>query len=112
MSRRNIALAMLVGLGGLLVGAAATASGAAASTNGTARVTLTVGVIQDLDTPNVTAGFLVSSFELWNLQYASLTDKAAADFAITPGLAESWKASADGLSYTYTLRPGLKWSDG
>jgi peptide/nickel transport system substrate-binding protein len=75
-------------------------------------VTLTIGLQQDLDSPNVTAGFLVSSFELWNLQYATLTDKAADDFATIPGLAESWEASPDGLTYTYTLRDGLQWSDG
>ncbi|MCU1358954.1 MAG: hypothetical protein JWN99_243 [Ilumatobacteraceae bacterium] len=111
MSRRHVGLAMLVGLGGLVAGAAATATGVAASTDD-ARVTLTVGVIQDLDSPNVTAGFLVSSYELWNLQYATLTDKAADDFATTPGLAESWTASDDGLTYTYKLRKDLKWSDG
>ena len=75
-------------------------------------VTLTVGVIQDLDTPNVTAGFLVSSYEVWNLQYATLTDKAATDFATEPSLAESWVEGDGGLSYTYTLREGLEWSDG
>ena len=111
MSRRTVALAMLVGLGGLVAGAAV-ATGAGASSDDEARITLTVGVIQDLDSPNVTAGFLVSSFELWNLQYATLTDKAAADFATTPGLAESWEAADDGLTYTYHLRDGLKWSDG
>jgi peptide/nickel transport system substrate-binding protein len=77
-----------------------------------APVTLTVGLLQDLDSPNVTAGYLVSSYEVWNLQYATLTDKAAADFATEPGLAESWTASDDGLTYTYTLREGLLWSDG
>jgi peptide/nickel transport system substrate-binding protein len=75
-------------------------------------VTLTIGLRQDLDSPNVDAGFLVSAFELWNLQYATLTDKAADDFATIPGLAESWEASPDGLTYTYTLRDGLLWSDG
>jgi hypothetical protein len=35
------------------------------------QVTLTIGLQQDLDSPNVTAGFLVSAFELWNLQYAT-----------------------------------------
>ena len=84
MSRRNVALAMLVGLSGLAVGAAATATGVSASSDDGERITLTVGLTQDLDSPNVTAGYLVSSYELWNLQYATLTDKAAADFAHDP----------------------------
>ena len=46
---------------------------------------LTIGLTQDLDSPNVTVGELVSSYELWNLQYATLTDLAADDFAIDPG---------------------------
>jgi peptide/nickel transport system substrate-binding protein len=75
------------------------------------RVVLTVGLTQDLDSPNVTVGELVSSYELWNLQFATLTDKAAADFATEPGLAESY-ASDDGKTWTYTLREGLEWSDG
>lgn len=75
-------------------------------------VTLTIGLTQDLASPNVTNGYLVSDFELYNLQYASLTNKAAADFAPTSGLAESWEQSDDGLTVTYTLREGLQWSDG
>ncbi len=75
-------------------------------------VSLTVGLLQDVDSPNVTVGYTVAAYELWNLQYATLTDKAADDFATIPGLAESWEASADGLTFTYHLRDGLKWSDG
>ena len=29
-----------------------------------------------------------------------------------PQMVETWDASADGLTYTFTLRPGLKWHDG
>lgn len=75
-------------------------------------VTMTIGLLQDMSSPNVTVGYLVPEFEVWNLQYATLTDKAAADFAVQPGLAESWEGSDDGLTYTYTLREGLQWSDG
>ncbi len=31
---------------------------------------------------------------------------------VIPGSAESWTISPDGLTYTFTLRTGLKWSDG
>jgi peptide/nickel transport system substrate-binding protein len=65
-----------------------------------------------MSSPNVTVGYLVPEFEVWNMQYAPLVDKAAEDFSPEPGLAESWEVSEDGLSVTYTLREGLLWSDG
>lgn len=71
-----------------------------------------VGNTQAAESLNVTVGVEVMDYEVWNLQYATLTDKAADDFATIPGLAESWVASNNGLTYTYTLRPGLLWSDG
>jgi oligopeptide transport system substrate-binding protein len=43
--------------------------------------------------------------------YVGLTTFDAAGQVI-PGAAESWTVSEDGLTYTFTLRPGLKWSDG
>lgn len=75
------------------------------------RVVMTVGIPQGLDSANVTVGVTVAAYEVWNLQFATLTDKAADDFSTIPGLAESWEGSDDGLTYTYHLRDGLTWSD-
>ena len=49
-------------------------------------------------------GVTVAAYEAWNMQYATLTDKAAEDFAVVPGLAESWEGSEDGKTWTYKLR--------
>jgi peptide/nickel transport system substrate-binding protein len=75
-------------------------------------VVLRIGLTQDWSTLNPTSGFDVPGYEVWNIHYATLTNKAADDFEVEPGLAESWEASDDGLTYTYTLREGLTWSDG
>lgn len=105
-------------IGGILAAALAVAALVLAGGGGTASgqdakaPVFTVGYWQDVDSMNVTVGVTVAAFEAWNIQYATLTDKAAKDFSVTPGLAESWKGSADGKTWTYKLRPNLKWSDG
>ncbi len=38
--------------------------------------------------------------------------KFAPDFGILPGLATKWDVSADQSTFTFTLRPGVKWHDG
>jgi peptide/nickel transport system substrate-binding protein len=38
--------------------------------------------------------------------------KLQPDGTIGPGLAEHWEVSADGLAYTFTLRPGVSFHDG
>jgi peptide/nickel transport system substrate-binding protein len=117
MGRRWIRIGVVGLLAVALLGLVATAAGGQESTTTTAagggeQVTLTVGLTQEIDSPNVTVGYTVAAYEVWNLQYATLTDKAADDFETIPGLAESWEGSDDGLTYTYTLREGLQWSDG
>jgi peptide/nickel transport system substrate-binding protein len=75
-------------------------------------VTMVIGLTQPWETLNPVIGYAVSEYEIWNIQYSGLTTRAAADFAPEPGLAESWVENEAGLSYTYTLREGLLWSDG
>jgi peptide/nickel transport system substrate-binding protein len=91
---------------------AAVVAGTASGQEGAKPLTLTVALQQDLDSANPTVGVTVAAYEFWNLQYATLTDKASKDFAPIPGLAASWTASADKRTWTYKLRPNLKWSDG
>ena len=103
----KLGLLAAVGVVGLaLVAGAGTAAGKAG------KVTFNVGLTQDIDTLNTAIGVLVPDYDVWNLQYATLTDKAANDFHNIPGLAMSWKGSKDGKNWTYKLRPNLKWSDG
>ena len=74
-------------------------------------VTLIIGLTQPWETLNPTIGFAVSEYEFWNVQYAGLLGKAAEDYSPVPALAESWTENEPGISYTYTLREGLAWSD-
>ncbi len=75
-------------------------------------VTFDVGDPQGIDSMNPLIGVTVAAYEAWNLQYAQVTGKSPEDFSAIPGLAESWKGSDNGQTWTYKMRPGAKWSDG
>jgi len=96
---------------GLLVGVAVVGIGEAPA-GAQDEVTMIVGLTQPWETLNPVVGFAVSEYEVWNIQYAGLTSRAADDYAPEPGLAESWEEVEPGVSYTYTLREGMTWSDG
>ncbi len=75
-------------------------------------VVFTVGMLADVDSLNPFTGILAESYEIFQLQYSTLLSSSAVDFTPDAGLAESWDVSPDGLTWTYTLRPDLLWSDG
>lgn len=76
-----------------------------------ARMVLNRGTAGDPDTldPHVSAGNS-SAILLYDFFLPLMTLDARGDIA--PGAAESYTVAADGLSYVFKLRPGLKWSDG
>ena len=94
-----------------LPGTAITAD-AGTRTTGNDKVTFTVGITQDVDSLNPFTGIVSSAYEIYQLQYETLTDYGVKDFSAQPALAESWDVSDDGLTWTYHLRDGLTWSDG
>jgi oligopeptide transport system substrate-binding protein len=59
--------------------------------------------------PHIATGN-TASYILYDLFVGLTTFDAAGK--IIPGAAESWSVSEDGLTYTFKLRAGLKWSDG
>jgi peptide/nickel transport system substrate-binding protein len=92
--------------------AVATAIAVAPASAATKPVVFNVGDTQGIDTMNPIVGVTVPAYEAWNMQYATVTDKSPKDFSPMPGLAESWKSSADKRTWTYTMRANQKWSDG
>ena len=44
--------------------------------------------------------------------YETLVNFGERDVTIQPGLAKSWEASEDGLTYTFQLQEGVKFHDG
>ena len=104
---------LLVATALVLVAAFGLTTAATAKSGDDKKVVLTVGVTGNtFDTLNPIVGYNAPDYDVWINQYDALTHKAAKDFETTPGLAESWKESNGGKTYTYKLREGLKWSDG
>lgn len=74
--------------------------------------TLRVAGGTDYDTFNPFNATMAATTDILTLVYDSLVENAAKDNSDAPGLAKSWKVSADKLTWTYTLQPDAKWSDG
>ncbi len=74
--------------------------------------TLTVAVLTDVDSFNPFVGIKATSFEMWALTYDYMIGYSMKDMSPEPGLATSWDTSDDGLTWTFHIRDGVKWSDG
>jgi peptide/nickel transport system substrate-binding protein len=115
------ALVVAVALGasaGVAANADETPSSTATTATGTAseppqtKTTFTIGLTQDIDSTNPFTGIAAASYEIYQLIYDTLNGYSAKDFSTTGILADSWTPAADGLTWTYKIKPNLKWSDG
>lgn len=106
--RRRAATAVLAAGALLLAGCSGSASGGASGD-------------QVLTIPREDMGTFSRNFNPFSPNVAPMTQQAVyesmlvynpADGSTTPWLATSWEAAEDGRSVTYTLREGVKWSDG
>ena len=75
---------------------------------------LRVATTTKIDTLNPLTGTLAAEYRVWALNYDLLIGfdqkSMAPDHANS--LAENWTSSKSGLTWTYHLRPNLRWSDG
>jgi ABC-type transport system substrate-binding protein len=67
--------------------------------------------ISDINSLDPAKASDAQGFTIVNLLYGGLV-RLNADLLVEPDLAESWTVSDDGLTYTFTLRDGIAFSDG
>lgn len=106
--RLNRCVAVLLGF----VAASGPPAAAAARAEAPTPVTMVVAALQDVDTLNPFVGSQATSTQIFRLTYDYLTDYSPVDNSPVPGLAKTWTTSADGLTWTFRLREGVRWSDG
>ncbi|MBI1376264.1 MAG: ABC transporter substrate-binding protein [Frankiales bacterium] len=113
-TRLLAALAVTTLATGVLLTGPASADDSSSPTPATssAPTVFTVGMTEDIDSANPFTGIAAVSYEIFQMEYPTLTEYAASDFSTAPGLAESWTESADHKTWTYKIRSGLTWSDG
>ena len=113
--RSAVAAASIVAISALVACGSSSPSGSSAAGAGSVAASGASGTLNwewtlptSWDPVTSTAGWDMHAL---GLVYASVTTLDAKG-DVSPGLASSWKYAADGKSVTFTLRPGLKFSDG
>src|SRR5215813_54361 len=87
----------------------AVASGASAAPPKDAIV---IGLLAEpvtMDPPQITD---LNSARITKRMFEGLTAQELGSYKIIPGLAQKWDISKDGLTYTFSLRSGVKFHDG
>lgn len=93
-------------------GSSSPTPGTSGGTGAAGGKTFYIGVTGDVDSLNPYSGFLSISYEVYGDVYDLLQGWSQKDYSWTPGLAESYTTSPDGLTWTFKIRSGVSWSDG
>jgi peptide/nickel transport system substrate-binding protein len=72
---------------------------------------LLIATSQEVDTFNPFKRRFVITYNTSMMTYETLV-RMGTDYEPVPGLATEWEESEDGLTWTFTIREGAKWSDG
>jgi peptide/nickel transport system substrate-binding protein len=117
MRQRIAAVVVVLGLCLMPVSAATASSSPSASPSASpaashAPSTFVVGNNDPVDTLNPFVGVTSQDFEVYGLIYDNLMDYGQLNYSPSPRLAVSWSHSPNGLTWTYNIRHGVKWSDG
>jgi peptide/nickel transport system substrate-binding protein len=73
---------------------------------------LRVGVTQEVDSLNPFISITRTGTDILRANFDYLTVYSQQDYSAEPSLAEKWSTSDDKLTWTFTLRKDVKWSDG
>jgi peptide/nickel transport system substrate-binding protein len=106
-----LVVALVVAVVAIGAGSAWAAAPSATPTPTAGAITLRIGWMSEPDSLNPFVGYQPSSSEIWSLNYDQLTTYNA-HLQVQPQLAVSWSTSANGLVWTFKIRPGVRWQDG
>ena len=84
--------------------------GGAPATSGEPAV-LKIGWLGEPDTLNPAYAFLTEAYAVFDLVYSPLVTEDSSGNYIG-ALAKEWSVSEDGLTWTFTLKDGVKWHNG
>ncbi|HEX6207753.1 MAG TPA: ABC transporter substrate-binding protein [Actinomycetota bacterium] len=76
------------------------------------KITFVYGDDNDIDSMNPWVGVEAPAYLMYALNYDLLVNFSIEDLSPSPGLAESWEVSDDGLTWTFDIREGVTWHDG